>query len=117
MMATNNILSPASGRPIAVPAQDMVLGCAYLTKEKTGVPGEGKIFRSRDEVISIHQSSPGQVDLHAHQGKRRARLWWKKGWPRKIYINASKWKQLHHCWARDFQQRGSARTGVCEHGP
>lgn len=65
MMATNNILSPASGRPIAVPAQDMVLGCAYLTKEKLGVPGEGRIFGSRDEVISVQQAGQGQMDLHA----------------------------------------------------
>ncbi len=63
MLAPNNILSPASGRPIAVPSQDMVLGCAYLTKEKVGVKGEGKIFANAEEVTSAYQS--GQVDLHA----------------------------------------------------
>jgi DNA-directed RNA polymerase subunit beta' len=63
MLAPNNILSPASGRPVAVPAQDMVLGCAYLTKEKLGVPGEGKIFANREEVTAAYQNR--QVDLHA----------------------------------------------------
>jgi len=63
MMATNNIFSPASGRPIAVPSQDMILGCAYLTLAKKGVPGEGMIFSSVDEVMSVYQR--GKVDLQA----------------------------------------------------
>ncbi|MDR0977682.1 MAG: DNA-directed RNA polymerase subunit beta' [Endomicrobium sp.] len=63
MMATRNILSPASGKPIAVPSQDIVLGCCYLTKEKAGVPGEGKIFSSIDEVISAYQAE--KIDLQA----------------------------------------------------
>ncbi|MDR3275165.1 MAG: DNA-directed RNA polymerase subunit beta' [Endomicrobium sp.] len=63
MMATRNILSPASGKPIAVPSQDMVLGSCYLTKEKFGVAGEGKIFSSVNEVISAYQTK--KVDLQA----------------------------------------------------
>jgi DNA-directed RNA polymerase subunit beta' len=63
MMATRNILSPASGKPITVPSQDMVLGSCYLTKEKTGVTGEGKIFSSVSEVISAYQLK--KVDLQA----------------------------------------------------
>ncbi|MDR3281616.1 MAG: DNA-directed RNA polymerase subunit beta' [Endomicrobium sp.] len=63
MMATRNILSPASGKPITVPSQDMVLGICYLTKEKSGVPGEGKIFSSVSEVISAYQSK--KIDLQA----------------------------------------------------
>jgi DNA-directed RNA polymerase subunit beta' len=63
MMATGNILSPASGKPIAVPSQDMVLGCFYLTKDKAGVSGEGKIFSSVSEVIIAYQSK--KVDLQA----------------------------------------------------
>jgi DNA-directed RNA polymerase subunit beta' len=63
MMATRNILSPASGKPIAVPSQDMVLGNCYLTKEKYGVAGEGKIFSSISEVISAYQAE--KVDLQA----------------------------------------------------
>jgi DNA-directed RNA polymerase subunit beta' len=63
MMASRNILSPASGKPIAVPSQDMVLGCCYLTKEKPGVIGEGKFFSSVNEVISAYQLK--KIDLHA----------------------------------------------------
>src|SRR6266511_4228769 len=50
MLASNNILSPASGQPIAVPTQDIVLGCYYMTREKKGAKGEGKVFGSIDEV-------------------------------------------------------------------
>jgi DNA-directed RNA polymerase subunit beta' len=51
MMASNNILSPASGQPIAVPSQDIVLGCYYLTKAKAGARGEGRAFSSIDDVL------------------------------------------------------------------
>ena len=47
MMSSNNILSPANGAPIAVPSQDIVLGCYYLTKAKAGAKGEGRAFGSR----------------------------------------------------------------------
>jgi DNA-directed RNA polymerase subunit beta' len=63
MMSTNNILSPASGKPIATPSQDMVLGCCYLTKVKPGVPGEGKVFGSYEDVVIAYQYA--EVDLHA----------------------------------------------------
>jgi len=63
MLSSNNILSPASGRPLAVPSQDMVLGCCYLTKMKKGVKGEGTIFASIDEVLAAYQQ--GAIDLHA----------------------------------------------------
>ena len=51
MMSSNNILSPASGQPIAVPSQDIVLGCYYLTKSKAGARGEGRAFASIDDVL------------------------------------------------------------------
>src|SRR3990170_2231904 len=51
MMSSNNILSPASGAPIAVPSQDIVLGCYYLTKSKSGAIGEGRIFANLDDVV------------------------------------------------------------------
>jgi DNA-directed RNA polymerase subunit beta' len=63
MMATRNILYPASGKPVAVPSQDMVLGSCYLTKEKIGVPGEGKFFSSVEEVINAYQNK--KIDLQA----------------------------------------------------
>src|SRR6266852_5989493 len=51
MLSSNNILSPASGQPIAVPSQDIVLGCYYLTKEKRGTKGEGRAFATMNDVI------------------------------------------------------------------
>src|SRR5687767_2760459 len=51
MMSSNNILSPASGAPIAVPSQDIVLGCYYLTKAKPGAKGEGRVFGNPDDVV------------------------------------------------------------------
>src|SRR3989337_4272271 len=51
MMSSNNILSPASGQPIAIPSQDIVLGCYYLTKSKASAKGEGRVFASADDVV------------------------------------------------------------------
>src|SRR3989337_2708022 len=51
MLSTQNLLSPASGQPIAVPSQDMVLGCYYLTKAKAGAKGEGRAFGNTDDVL------------------------------------------------------------------
>ncbi len=51
MMSSKNILSPANGAPIAVPSQDVVLGCYYLTKAKPGAKGEGRAFGSIDDVV------------------------------------------------------------------
>ncbi|HVT91232.1 MAG TPA: DNA-directed RNA polymerase subunit beta' [Bryobacteraceae bacterium] len=51
MLASNNILSPAHGGPIAIPTQDMVLGVYYLTKARLGTKGEGRTFASTDDVM------------------------------------------------------------------
>jgi DNA-directed RNA polymerase subunit beta' len=51
MLASNNVLSPAHGAPIAIPTQDMVLGCYYLTKARPGTKGEGRTFASADDVL------------------------------------------------------------------
>ena len=62
MMSTNNILSPANGKPIIVPSQDMVLGLYYLSMMKEGEPGEGMLIANIDEV---HQALfAGAVTLH-----------------------------------------------------
>ncbi|MEN6620268.1 MAG: DNA-directed RNA polymerase subunit beta' [Smithella sp.] len=63
MMSTNNILSPANGKPIIIPSQDIVLGIYYLTRAKNGVKGEGMVFADRDEVRSALDA--GVIDLHA----------------------------------------------------
>ncbi len=51
MLSSNNILSPASGQPIAVPSQDIVLGCYYLTRAVDGAKGEGRAFANTEEVM------------------------------------------------------------------
>ncbi len=60
MMSSNNILSPANGAPIAVPSQDIVLGCYYLTKSKVGAKGEGRAFAHPDDVLLALES--GEVE-------------------------------------------------------
>lgn len=63
MMSTNNILSPANGKPIIVPSQDMVLGLYYLSMEKQGEPGEGMVLADMQEV---HQALNAKVvTLHS----------------------------------------------------
>ncbi|MCQ8184337.1 DNA-directed RNA polymerase subunit beta' [Parvularcula maris] len=63
MMSTNNILSPANGKPIIVPSQDIVLGLYYITLEKEKDTGEGMVFGSIDEIE--HALAAGAVSLHA----------------------------------------------------
>jgi DNA-directed RNA polymerase subunit beta' len=62
MLSSNNILSPASGRPLAVPSQDLVLGIYYLTKSRSNSKGEGRIFADFDEVILAFEG--GDVTTH-----------------------------------------------------
>jgi len=61
MMSTNNILSPANGEPLAIPTQDIVLGCYYLTKESKVFADENKLFSNKEETIIAYEC--GQVDL------------------------------------------------------
>jgi DNA-directed RNA polymerase subunit beta' len=63
MLSTNNILLPSSGRPVATPSQDIVLGIHYLTKPKPAVEGAGAVFSCQDEALAAHAS--GQVHLNA----------------------------------------------------
>jgi len=63
MLSSHNILSPASGRPLAIPSQDIVLGCYYLTKAKKGGKAEGKLFASPEEVIIAFNQ--GVLELHS----------------------------------------------------
>ena len=63
IMSVNNVLSPANGRPLAIPSQDMVLGCYWLTQERPGATGEGKILYSPEEVRIAYDA--GQLDEQA----------------------------------------------------
>ena len=63
MLSSNNILSPANGLPIALPSQDIILGCYYLTMRESGRKGEGKVFGNPDEAIRAYED--GIIDLHS----------------------------------------------------
>ncbi len=63
MLSTNNILSPAHGRPIATPAQDMIIGTYYLSLARDGLKGEGRVFRHLWEVERAYDEKG--LDLHA----------------------------------------------------
>ncbi len=63
MLAANNLLKPSDGCPVAVPSQDMVLGSYYLTMERDGEKGEGKVFRDVNEAIMAYNEH--DVTLHA----------------------------------------------------
>lgn len=64
MLASGNILSPATGQPIVTPSQDMVLGCYYLTAENPGAQkGAGRYFANLEDAIRAFEQ--GSVDLHA----------------------------------------------------
>ena len=69
MMSTNNILSPASGEPVIVPSQDIILGLYYMTRESINVKGEGMVFADVDEVHRAYDN--GVVHL---QAKVKARV-------------------------------------------
>ncbi len=63
MLSAHNILNPKDGHPVAIPTQDMVLGSYYLTMEKSGDLGEGKVFCSTEEAMMAYEN--GVVSLHA----------------------------------------------------
>ena len=88
MMSTNNILSPANGKPIIVPSQDMVLGLYYLSMEREGEPGEGMIL---SDMAEVHQALFKRRGHAAHarspaasrRPTRTARRTWSASRPRR----------------------------------
>ena len=69
MLAAGNLLKPSDGQPVAVPTQDMILGSYYLTLDKDGERGEGKVFRNVDEVMLAYQTVV--IELHSKIKVRR----------------------------------------------
>ena len=65
MLASHNVLSPANGQPVAVPTQDIVLGCYYLTTSRPGAKGEGRRFASVEENLPRTGGGRG-ADPHTH---------------------------------------------------
>ncbi len=79
MLSTNNIFSPANGSPIISPSQDVVMGCYFSTMTLPGMPGEGMVFASREELMLAFQSK--KVDIHAKVKMRMAKTRWLKNDP------------------------------------
>ena len=69
LLSPNNLMKPSDGAPITVPSQDMVLGIYYLTIEKTGDKGEGKIFKDEEEAMLAYDNAV--ISLHAKIKVRR----------------------------------------------
>ena len=82
MLASNNILKPQDGKPVTCPTQDMVLGCYYLTLQRDGMKGEGKVFCSQDEAFMAYQM--GEVTLQSKVKVRIEREWEGKKYRRVI---------------------------------
>ena len=72
LLSPNNLLKPSDGGPVAVPSQDMVLGIYYLTLEKEGDKGEGKYFKSENEVFLAYENKA--ITLHARINVRRTKI-------------------------------------------
>ena len=92
MMSINNVLSPASGKPIMVPSQDMVLGCYWLTRDQPGAMGEGKIFSSPEEVRMAYDA--GKVSEHARIKVRGLTPIREAGMTEDTIRDPLKWKQF-----------------------
>ncbi len=63
MLSANNILSPADGRSLVTPTQDMIIGAYYLTEEVNGGPGEGRVFRNLEEIERAYEAH--DISLHS----------------------------------------------------
>ncbi len=103
MLSSHNILHPANGKPVAIPSQDMVLGCHYLTRPKTGDKGEGKLFGSLDEVLIAYENKA--VGLHAIIDVRHHSKWQKKTTVGRAIFNSIMPKELEY-----FDELISKRT-------
>ena len=94
MLSSHNVLHPANGKPISVPSQDMVLGCYYLTRPKTGTLGEGKSFGSIDEVLIAFENK--RVDMHAIINLRHDGKWYKETTVGRAIFNSILPKELEY---------------------
>jgi DNA-directed RNA polymerase subunit beta' len=86
MLSSHNILHPANGKPVAIPSQDMVLGCYYLTSPRKGEKGEGKYFKSFQEAILAWENS--KATIHAIVNVRHNGKWYKNTTIGKILFNS-----------------------------
>jgi len=125
MLASLNLLKPATGEPIAIPTQDIILGCFWLTKLVDGAKGEGTYFASKDNAILHHQL--GWIDLRAKINLRQiidgkmetvetsvGRIIFNNTLPEEIaYVNKNMSnKDLRYLTAELIHKLGNERTAV-----
>lgn len=122
MLSAHNILNPKDGRPVAVPTQDMVLGCYYLTLEKDGAVGEGSILRDPAEALMAYRT--GNAELHAKVKVKRpngsmldttvGRIIFNEVIPEELgYINEVAGKKvLGNIVAKAYRELGYAKTAA-----
>jgi DNA-directed RNA polymerase subunit beta' len=122
MLSAHNILNPKDGRPVAVPTQDMVLGCYYLTLEKDGAIGEGSVLRDPAEALMAYRT--GNAELHAKVKVKRpdgslinttiGRIIFNEVIPEELgYINEVTGKKvLGNIVAKAYRELGYAKTAV-----
>ena len=94
MLSSHNILHPANGKPIAIPSQDMVLGCHYLTRPRKDAKGEGKSFGSFEEVILAYENKV--VDMNAIINVRHKGDWHKETTVGRVIFNAIMPEELEY---------------------
>ena len=122
MMSSNNILSPANGAPIAIPSQDIVLGCYYLTKARPNAKGEGRAFGNIDDVVLALEA--GEVETltpirlrytgaAAGPGRHAAR---RPGRAARRRAEGRQQDHQHHGRPRHLQRR-AARAGAVRQRP
>ena len=109
MMSTNNILSPASGKPIIVPSQDIVLGIYYITLERDGEPGEGSLFSEIGELEhALHNRS---LSMHAKIKVRLEVYETSKGvLARAAGTGSSRPRRAASCWRRSCPSTRTCRS-------
>ena len=122
MLSAHNILNPKDGRPVAVPTQDMVLGCYYLTVEKDGAVGQGSILKDPAEALMAYRT--GNAELHAKVKVKRpdgslldttvGRIIFNEVIPEELgYINELAGKKvLGNIVAKAYRELGYAKTAA-----
>lgn len=122
MLSAHNILNPKDGRPVAVPTQDMVLGCYYLTLEKDGAVGQGSILKDPAEALMAYRT--GNAELHAKVKVKRpdgslldttvGRIIFNEVIPEELgYINELAGKKvLGNIVAKAYRELGYAKTAA-----
>jgi len=104
MMSTNNILSPASGKPIIVPSQDIVLGIYYITLERDGEVGEGSLFAEIGESSTRSTSARSRCTARSRRASKptTTRACWPTGWSRP--------RRVASCWRRSCPSIPTCRS-------